>query len=217
MNLAVYSESNDILSFRSYCQSRRGLKKLFLRHPVEAKFLLTWIFLNKCKYPLNYSKQSFPHWLENNRWGGGGSSFQYLLKLGLSGPVHNTPFLLVAVFVASKLSVHTTPFLYKNGEKNLCFCAFTLICPITKTQRKTSVFVRSHYSVFVKPIVAYWSVFKNLRFCAFTLIKCVFKNLRFCAFTLIKCVFKNLRFCGYPLLIAFSKTSVFVASLCGSV
>ena len=118
------------------------------------------------------------------------------------GPVHTTPFLLVSVFVASKLPVHTTPFLYKNGEKNLRFCAFTLICPITKPQRKTSVFVRSHYSVFVKPIVAYWSVFKNLRFCAFTL---------------IKCVFKNLRFCGYPLLIAFSKTSVFVAFLCGSV
>ena len=118
------------------------------------------------------------------------------------GPVHTTPFLLVSVFVASKLPVHTTPFLYKNGEKNLRFCAFTLICPITKTQRKTSVFVRSHYSVFAKPIVAYWSVFKNLRFCAFTL---------------IKCVFKNLRFCGYPPLAAFSKTSVFVAFLSGSV
>ena len=118
------------------------------------------------------------------------------------GPVHTTPFLLVSVFVASKLSVHTTPFLYKNGEKNLRLCAFTLICLITKTQRKTSFFVLSHYSVFVKPIVAYW---------------CVFKNLRFCAFTLIKCVFENLRFCGYPLLIAFSETSVFVAFLCGSV
>ena len=104
------------------------------------------------------------------------------------GPVHTTPFLLV--------SHRSYPFTL------LRFCAFTLICPITKTQRKTSGFVRSHYSVFVKPIVAYWSVFKNLRFCAFTL---------------IKCVFKNLRFCGYPLLIAFSKTSVFVAFLCGSV
>ena len=116
------------------------------------------------------------------------------------GPVHTTPFLLASVFVASKLPVHTAPFSYKNGEKNLRFCAFTLICPITKTQRKTSVFVRSHYSVFVKLIVGYWSVFKNLRFCAFTL---------------IKCVFKNLRFCGYPLLTAFSKTSVFVAFSCG--
>ena len=101
-----------------------------------------------------------------------------------------------------RATVHTAPFSYKNGEKNLRFCAFTLICPITKTQRKTSVFVRSHYSVFVKLIVGCWSVFKNLRLCAFTL---------------IKCVFKNLRFCGYPLLTAFSKTSVFVAFLCGSV
>ena len=105
-------------------------------------------------------------------------------------------------FCCIKATVHTAPLSYKNGEKNLRFCAFTLICPITKTQRKTSVFVRSHYSVFVKLIVECWSVFKNLRFCAFTL---------------IKCVFKNLRFCGYPLLTAFSKTSVFVAFLCGSV
>ena len=103
-------------------------------------------------------------------------------------------------FCCIEATVHTAPFSYKNGEKNLRFCAFTLICPITKTQRKTSVFVRSHCSVFVKLIVAYWSVFKNLRFCAFTL---------------IKCVFKNLRFRGYPLLTAFSKTSVFVAFLCG--
>ena len=95
--------------------------------------------------------------------------------------------------------VHTTPFLYKNGEKNIRFCLFTLICLITKTERKTSVFVRSHCSVFVNLIVHYCSVFKNLRFCAFTL---------------IQCVFKNLRFCGYPLLTAFSKTSVFVPFLC---
>ena len=105
-------------------------------------------------------------------------------------------------FCCIEATVHTTLFSYKNGEKNLRFCAFTLICPITKTQRKTSVFVCSHYSVFVKLIVGYWSFFKNLRFCAFTL---------------IKCLFKNLRFCGYPLLTAFSKTSVFVAFLCGSV
>ena len=86
----------------------------------------------------------------------------------------------MSVFVASKLPVHR-------------FCAFTLICLITKMQRKTSVFVRSHCSVFVKPIVKSWSVFKNPRFCAFTL---------------IYSVFRNLRFCGYPLLTAFSKTSV---------
>ena len=105
-------------------------------------------------------------------------------------------------FCCIEATVHTALFLYKNGEKNLRFCAFTLICPITKTQRKTSVFVRSHCSLFVKLIVGYRSVFKNLRFCTFAL---------------IKCVFKNLRFCGYPLLIAFSKTLVFVAFLCGSV
>ena len=99
-------------------------------------------------------------------------------------------------FRSIEATVHTEPSLYKNGEKNLRFCAFTLISLITKTQRKTSVFVCSHYSVFVKLIIGYWSVFKNLRFCAFTL---------------IKCVFKDLRFCGYPLLTAFSKTSVFVA------
>ena len=41
------------------------------------------------------------------------------------GPVHTTPFLLVSVFVASKLP-------------------FTLLRFRTKTVRKTSVFVRSH-------------------------------------------------------------------------
>ena len=123
-----------------------------------------------------------------------------LFDRGLRPRSHYSVFVSIR-FRCIKATVHTTPFLYKNGEKNLRFCAFTLIYPITKTQRKTSVFVRSHCSVFVKPIVAYWSVFKNLRFCTFTL---------------IKCVFKNLRFCGYPLWIAFSKTSVFVAFLCGS-
>ena len=74
-------------------------------------------------------------------------------------------------FCCIEATVHTAPFSYKNGEKNLRFCTFTLICPITKTQQKTSVFVRSHYSIFVKLIVGYWSVFKNLRFCAFTLLR----------------------------------------------
>ena len=112
-------------------------------------------------------------------------------------------FVFVSIrFCCIEATVHTAPFSYKNGEKNLRFCAFTLICPIKKKQRKTSVFVRSHYSVFVKLIVGCWSVFKNLRFCAFTL---------------IKCVFKSLRFCEYPLLTAFLKTSVFVTFLCGSV
>ena len=123
------------------------------------------------------------------------------LRMVLRPCSHYSVFVSIR-FCCIEATVHTTPFSYKNGEKNFRFCAFTLICPITKTQRKTSVFVRSHYSVFVKLIVGYWSVFKNLRFCAFTL---------------IKCVFKNLRFCGYPLLTAFSKTSVFVAFLCGSV
>ena len=61
---------------------------------------------------------------------------------------------------------------------------------------------------------------KDIRFCAFTLLRflklivlyySVFKCLRFLAFTLIKCVFESLRFCGYLLLIELSKTSVFVA------
>ena len=46
--------------------------------------------------------------------------------------------------------VHTAQFLYKNGEKNVRFCAFTLL---TKTDKNLSVFViydRSHCSVFVK-------------------------------------------------------------------
>ena len=46
--------------------------------------------------------------------------------------------------------VHTAPFLYKNEEKNIRFCAFTLL---TKTDKNLSVFViydRSHCSVFVK-------------------------------------------------------------------
>ena len=157
-------------------------------------------------------------------------------------------------FCCIEATVHTAPFSYKNGEKNLRFCSFTLICPITKTQRKTSVFVRSHCSVFVKLIVACWrldyqkppllcahidqmrfqkppflwistfdSAFENLRFCGGfvrisvnTFTKTEIKNLRSCAFTLIKCVFKNLRFCGYPLLTAFSKTFVFLVVLCGS-
>ena len=41
------------------------------------------------------------------------------------GPVHTTPFLLVSVFVASKLQ-------------------FTLLRFFTKTKRRTSVFMRSH-------------------------------------------------------------------------
>ena len=87
-----------------------------------------------------------------------------------------------------------------------------------KTEKKISVFVRSHDLPDEK------NAAKNIYFCAFTLIclitktqrktsvfvrsHCsvfvkpiveywsVFKNLRFCVFTLIWSVFENLRFCG---------------------
>ena len=88
-----------------------------------------------------------------------------------------------------------------NHPKGSYVCPFTLILLRTNTEPKKSVFVRSHCSGSVKSIVECWSVFKNLRFCAFTL---------------IQSDFKNLRFCGYPLSIAFSKTSIFVAFLCRS-
>ena len=97
------------------------------------------------------------------------------LGLSLRPRSHYSVFVSIR-FCCIEATVHTAPFSYEDGEKNLRFCAFTLICPITKTQRKTSLFVRSHCSVFVKLIVAYWSVFKNLRFCAFTLIQSMFKT-----------------------------------------
>ena len=114
---------------------------------------------------------------------------------------HSSVFVSIRFCCIEATCSHCSVFVQERRE-NLRFCAFTLICLITKTQRKTSVFVRSHCSVFVRLMVGYWSVFKYLRFCEFTL---------------IKCAFKNLRFCGYALLTAFSKTSVFVAFLCGSV
>ena len=86
-------------------------------------------------------------------------------------------------------------FLYKNGGKKHPFCSFALIHLMAYTEPKISVFVRSYCSGFVKLIIEYRSVFKNIRFCAFTL---------------IPSVFKSLRVCGYPLLMAFSKTSVCV-------
>ena len=46
--------------------------------------------------------------------------------------------------------VHTAPFLYKNEEKNIRFCAFTLL---TRADKNLFVFViydRSHCSVFEK-------------------------------------------------------------------
>ena len=95
---------------------------------------------------------------------------------------------------------HYSVFVQKRREKKHPFLfVHTLICLITNSEPNISVFVRSHCSGFVKRIVGYWSVFKNLRFCAFTL---------------IICVFENLRYCGYPLLIAFMKTPIFVAFSC---
>ena len=138
----------------------------------------------------------------------------HLKKWSHLGPVHTTPFLLVSVFVASKLPFTLLRFHTKTERKTSRFCAFTLVCPITKTQRKTSVFVRSHYSVFVKLIVGYRSVFKNLRFCAFTLIKWVFKNLPFLWISTFDSVFENLRFCGVFVRISvnnFTKTEVFLS------
>ena len=67
------------------------------------------------------------------------------------------------------LPVHIIPFLYKNGEKNTRFCAFTLIPLMTNTEPKISLFVRSHCSGSVKLIVEYCSVFKNLRFFGYPL------------------------------------------------
>ena len=94
---------------------------------------------------------------------------------------------------------------------------FTLLRFCTKTEGKHS-FLCFHIDL---PDNKYGA--KDLCFCAFTFLQICearcwilqrFQNLRFCAFTLIKCVFENLRFRGYPLLIAFSKTSVIVAFLC---
>ena len=70
----------------------------------------------------------------------------------ISGLVHTAPFLIVSVFVAAKLPVHIAPFLYLNRVKNIRFCPLTLNRLI---KRKTSVFVRSHCSAFVKLVIAY--------------------------------------------------------------
>ena len=42
-------------------------------------------------------------------------------------------------FFESKLPAYITQFLYKNEQKNIRFCAFTLICLITNTEPKISV------------------------------------------------------------------------------
>ena len=99
-----------------------------------------------------------------------------IMSLLYYGPVHTTPFLLVSVFVASKLPVHTTPFLYKNGEKNLRFCAFTLLrfcetycCILERFQKPPFLCVHIDQMRFQKPpflwISTFDSVFENLRFC----------------------------------------------------
>ena len=115
-------------------------------------------------------------------------------------------------FCCIEATVHTAPFLYKNGEKNLRFCAFTLICPITKTQQKTSVFVRSHCSVFVKSIVAYWSVFKKPPFLCVHNDRMRFQKPPFLWISTFESVFEKLRFCGVFVRISvntFTKTEVF--------
>ena len=90
----------------------------------------------------------------------------------------------------------------KMEGKNPFLCAH-IDLPDNKYGAKDIRFLCVHIALDnVKLIVGYYSVFKNLRFCAFTL---------------VKCFLKSLRFRGYPLLIAFSKTSVFVAFLCRSV
>ena len=114
---------------------------------------------------------------------------------------HYSVFVMMRFCCMKATRSHYSVFVQKRREKHPLLCIY-IDLPDNNTEPKISVFVRSHCSGFVKLIVGYSSVFKNLRFCAFTL---------------IKCFFKNLRFCGYPLLITFSKTSVFVAFLCGSV
>ena len=120
---------------------------------------------------------------------------------GLRPRSHHSVFVSIR-FCCIKASVHTAPFSNKNGEKNLRFCAFTLICPITKTQRK------------------------NIRFCVFTLLRFCeahcwmlerFQKPPFLCVHIDQMRFQKPPFCGYPLLTAFSKTSIFVAFLCGSV
>ena len=140
--------------------------------------------------------------------------------------------------MASKLPVHITPFLCKNEGENIRFCAFTLICLITNTEPKISVFVRSHCSSFVKLIVGYYSVFKNLCFCAFTLFRfceahcwilqrfqkrpflCVhidqmrLQKRPFLWLSTFDSIFENLRLCGVFVEISvntFRKTEVFLS------
>ena len=93
-----------------------------------------------------------------------------ILERWIVRPRSHCSVLVMILFVAWKLPVHITSFLYRNGEKNIRFCAFTLVCLITNTILKISAFVRSHCSSFVKLNAKYWNVFKDLRFCAFTLI-----------------------------------------------
>ena len=96
------------------------------------------------------------------------------------GSFHTAPFLLWCVFVASKLPVHITPFLYKNEEKNIRFCAFTLLR-----------FCEAHYCIlerFQKPPFLCVHIdqmrFKNLGFFGYPLLIACLKPpflWRFCA------------------------------------
>ena len=87
----------------------------------------------------------------SNEWlpGVGRTCFKYTY---ISGPVHTAPFLLWC-FCCTKATRSRYSVLYQNEEKNNRFCAFTLICLITNTEPKISVFVRSHCSGFVKLII----------------------------------------------------------------
>ena len=101
-------------------------------------------------------------------------------------------------FCCIKATLSHYSVLYKNEEKNIRFCAFTLL-----------QFREAHYWILER--------FKILRFCAFSLIKCVFKNLLFCGNPLlIDNVFKNLRFCRIFVQISvntFTKTDVFLSDV----
>ena len=69
----------------------------------------------------------------------GGSVFNSSIRIensiALRPRSHYSVFVRIR-FCCIKDTVHNAPFSYKNGEKNLRFCAFTLICPITKRSEK---------------------------------------------------------------------------------
>ena len=98
-------------------------------------------------------------------------------------------------FCCIEAIVHTTPFLYKNGEKNLRFCAFTLLrfcethcCILERFQKPPFLCVHIDQMRFQKPPFLWISTFD--------------------------CVFENLRLCGVFVRISvntFTKTEVFLS------